>query len=55
MANLNTFINIGANTGNFVGVVSGADFSTAGNVVAGYLFGNGSNISNISVSAERLV
>ena len=55
MANLSSFINIGANTGNFIGEVSGGGFSTAGNVVAGYLFGNGSNISNISVSAGNSI
>lgn len=48
MANLNSFINLGANTGNFIGAVAGANFSTSGNVVAGYLYGDGSNITGIS-------
>ena len=34
MANLNTFIQIGANTGNFVGTVTGTNIYTSGVVSA---------------------
>ena len=48
MANLNTFIQVGANTGNFVGSINGTTISGSGNVTAANFFGNGSTLSNVA-------
>jgi len=50
MANLNTYINLGANVASIIGSVSGGTLSTSGNVIAGNVLGGTlSTIGNITI------
>jgi hypothetical protein len=55
MANLNTFIQIGANTGNFVGSIAGTTISGTGNVTGANLRTGGSVSATGNVTANTFV